>query len=233
MKTYLLLFLLLVCGSINAQQGKSSAAMVVKDSSGRIYGYEEWQAMLRNGDHVLKPEDPVDIQTAFFIVKLSDEYRDLRLSKLPRPKPSRFFSNGKKPGTFTATDMKGNTVNLEDLKGKVIVMNFWFMNCSPCRQEIPDLNKLVEKYRDNESVIFLAITPDHVAGLENFLLKIPFDYTIIPNGNDILMRYKVNSFPTHAILDKEGKIFFHTTGLAANTIYWVERSIKDLLSKEK
>jgi hypothetical protein len=41
----------------------------------------------------------------------------------------------------------------------------------------------------------------------------------------------VRLYPTHVILDTEGKVYFHTSGLAMNTIYWIKKSIKELLVK--
>jgi hypothetical protein len=38
-------------------------------------------------------------------------------------------------------------------------------------------------------------------------------------------------YPTHVIVDAEGKVYFHTSGLAVNTVYWINKSIKELLAK--
>ena len=66
---------------------------------------------------------------------------------MPKPNESKYFTTGKSFGKFKTTDMNGNKINTQDLKGKTIVMNFWFINCPPCRTEIPHLNKLVDKYK--------------------------------------------------------------------------------------
>lgn len=48
---------------------------------------------------------------------------------------------------FSVTDINGNEYSLESLKGKIIVLNFWFVECKPCVQEMPELNELVEIYK--------------------------------------------------------------------------------------
>ena len=56
---------------------------------------------------------------------------------------------------FSAADMNGKTYSLSSLKGKIVVINFWFVECKPCLIEMPDLNEIVEKYK-SEEVVFLA-----------------------------------------------------------------------------
>ena len=49
---------------------------------------------------------------------------------------------------FTITDAEGNQVNLSDFFGKPIVLNFWASWCGPCRQEMPEVKKIYEQYKD-------------------------------------------------------------------------------------
>jgi len=53
---------------------------------------------------------------------------------------------------FSAVDMNGNSYSLGILKGKVVVINFWFVECKPCVIEMPELNEIVEKYKSEEVV---------------------------------------------------------------------------------
>ena len=46
------------------------------------------------------------------------------------------------PVSFTGTDEKGDTVSSADYAGQVLVLNFWYAGCAPCRAEAPDLEKL-------------------------------------------------------------------------------------------
>ena len=49
---------------------------------------------------------------------------------------------------FTLKDLNGNRVGLSDFKGKVVVLNFWATWCGPCREEIPHMDALYQKYKD-------------------------------------------------------------------------------------
>jgi thiol-disulfide isomerase/thioredoxin len=231
MRIACLFFLLFVFSNLSAQN-TDPRNMVVKDSSGQLYPFDIWQALFMKGNYILKPEHPKEKNTAYFLVRISEEERKVRLEKMPKPRPSNFFKNGKKVQLFKSEDLAGNKLDLTEAKGKIIVLNFWFINCKPCRMEIPDLNTLVDSFRNNEKVLFVGIALDDKDAINKFINTNPFRYTLVPAGNYIAGLYSVKSFPTHAVIDQEGKVYFHTTGLALNTVYWVEKSIRELLAKE-
>jgi peroxiredoxin len=112
---------------------------------------------------------------------------------------------------FATEDLNGKKYSLDGLKGKVIVMNFWFIACGPCVAEMPELNKMVKEYEEKE-IVFLGFALDPREKLNSFLEKRPFDYVIFPGSDDLIAKYKINVFPTHLIIDKEGKIKYHFTG---------------------
>ncbi len=58
---------------------------------------------------------------------------------------------------FTGVDLNGKEWNLEKLQGKIAVINFWFINCAPCKEEMPALNELKAKYADQENIEFIDI----------------------------------------------------------------------------
>ncbi|NVK52829.1 MAG: TlpA family protein disulfide reductase [Flavobacteriaceae bacterium] len=113
---------------------------------------------------------------------------------------------GKTIKPFNVNDIYGNSYSSESLKGKVVVMNFWFIACTPCVQEIPDLNEVVEKYLDRDDVVFLAFAKDTESLLGKFLAHTQFEYNIIPRATSISKLYNVYAYPTHIVVDKKGMI---------------------------
>ncbi|MBE7169361.1 MAG: TlpA family protein disulfide reductase [Williamsia sp.] len=229
---YLLLCSLLICTlNLQAQNSpiKVTEASTVKDSSGVVYPFIIWRALLMNSEYIIQPIDPQDQNTAFLLVKLSEEQKNKRLERMLKPRESTFFKTGKEFSLFKTSDIDHNKINLKEEKGKIIVLNFWFIDCPPCRMEIPALNELVEAYKGNDSVRFIAIALDVKPDLKYFLKSTPFNYTIVDDGRYLATRYGVRAFPTHVIIDQQGKIYFHTVGLAMNTAYWLKKSIDELL----
>ncbi len=204
-------------------------ALEVRDSAGTIYPTFVWQQLTRSGKYGVRIMP--DRKTAL-LVKYSSAEINERFSKMPKPVESRFFRTGEKITPFREKDMLGNRFNLKELIGKVVVLNFWFINCPPCRMEMPELNEMVEEYKMNPDVVFIAVALDSKYDIEDFLKSHPFAYHIIDNGGYIAQQYGINSYPTHAVVDRQGKVLFHTTGLATNTVQWVKKSIDEALVKQ-
>lgn len=145
--------------------------------------------------------------------------------------PGGDFMLGKKPANFVLKDLDGKKVRLEDYRGKVVALNFWFIGCKPCVMEMPELNEIVEEFKD-EDIAFLAIALDKGNNIEKFLQKTPFDYQIMPDGRSVTNRYGIFSYPTHLILNKEGEVVFSQQGYFAGLKYTLKKKIKDLLDGE-
>jgi len=121
---------------------------------------------------------------------------------------------GKPFPDFTLTDLSGTTHTSESIKGKVVAINLWFTACAPCIHEMPELNKIVGEYKENEDVLFLAFALDPKGSrLDKFLKKHKFDYNIIPDSQKYITK-KVNppGYPTHIVLDKNSNVVFLFSG---------------------
>jgi peroxiredoxin len=123
---------------------------------------------------------------------------------------------------FKGITLDGKTVDFADLRGKVVVLNLWFINCPNCIEEIKLLNQVVDDYKDNKDVVFIGLASNTKPDLEKFLKKNPFKYQIIPNaGQFMLFKYGVAGkngeyhlgYPTHVVVDKEGRIVLKIEGI--------------------
>ena len=129
--------------------------------------------------------------------------------------PEADFEQGEYALDFLAIDMNGNYVKLSDLKGKVVVLNFWFIQCKPCIMEMPELNEVADSY-DSDDVVFIGITFDSKELVENFLKQTKFNYTITPDASDAITIYGVNSYPTNMVINQDGQIVLKEIGYRTN-----------------
>lgn len=132
--------------------------------------------------------------------------------------------------SFSFSDANGKKMSTADLRGKVVFINFWATWCPPCRAEMPSLNALYNKFKDDDRFVFLFINED-----ENF--SKPKKY-LQNNGFDIPIASRVGSapssifsgtLPTTVVLDKEGNVVLKHEGMAGyNTSDFIQQ-LKDLL----
>ncbi len=115
------------------------------------------------------------------------------------------FMKGQKALDFERVDLAGQKVSPSAMSGKVVVMNFWFAACSPCKEEVPEFIKLKERYKDKE-VEFVAVTYDSPSVAKGFADKTGFDFRIVPSSRDIMDAYKILIYPTTVIVDKNGVV---------------------------
>jgi thiol-disulfide isomerase/thioredoxin len=214
--------------SYNNKLYNVSQTSIVKDTAGQSYVYKDWLNMLVSWEYDIKPSDPGNNQTSFLLVRISKEEQQRRLGQSARPPESNAFKTGKKISAFKARDMHGVEFDSKELKGKIVVLNFWFIKCPPCQMERPYLNELVKEYAANDNIVFIAIALDNKASLDSFLKENPFDYHVIPDGRAIANENKVEGYPTHVILDKEGKIVFSGVSYNAVTGYWMRKTIEEI-----
>lgn len=121
------------------------------------------------------------------------------------------FNAGEEVPNVIAKDIDGNTINLHQLKGKIVVLNFWFTGCKPCIDEMPELNKLVKKYK-NSNVEFVSITFETKAAVEKFLKQTNFDFKHIVNSEELLNVFKIKAFPTTIVVNKDGTMLIKQLG---------------------
>lgn len=92
---------------------------------------------------------------------------------------------------------------------KIIVINWWATSCLPCIEEIPVLNKLVDKYQ-NQNIEFIAIVWDQ-SNHSKFIDKHPFKYIQSFTTRELTELFG-EVFPRHIIVDKNGKILLNKLG---------------------
>ena len=126
--------------------------------------------------------------------------------------------------------LDGGTIDLMTLRGKPVVINWWHTTCSPCIAEMPELNKLVEKYEGHD-IEFLAIANNEMAELTPFLKRHPFAYNIAL-GDEEAMRILGQIYPRHVIIDGDGKVVLDLNSGSSDVIDQIDEVISSLLVSE-
>ena len=189
---------------------------------------EEFMKVMSSGDFIPEVFMDKNKEVKAFVLRKATALEKSQMIEMDDNMSSRNDLQGKPAMSFQATDIFGNNYTLESLKGKVIVMNFWFVECKPCVIEMPELNKLVDKYKNSE-VVFLGFATNDKSKIENFLKKTTYKYNIIPDAKEAVKSYNINAFPTHLVIDKNSTISFTAVGLGPNTIEDLDKNIESLI----
>lgn len=115
---------------------------------------------------------------------------------------------------FSLATRDGKTVTSGDLRRHVVVLAFWATWCSPCRQELPDLQKVYERYKDSPNTTFYAVGGpwggDTIGKEAAFASQINVSLPLAFDSHGAAGALGVQGFPALVILDGNGHIrLFH------------------------
>lgn len=171
---------------------------------------ESFLDQLVNGNFIpirLKSVDSIYCYKLFKIQPKSDTSIKATINQIAFDALKNYKMEGTAFPKFSFKDLDGNVVSNETMKGKIIVIKCWYIHCIACIKEFPQVNQLVEKYKDRKDILFISLAEDTPEELKVFLARKPLSYSVIPNMKMYMNEtLDLNAFPTHFVLNKEGII---------------------------
>jgi peroxiredoxin len=114
---------------------------------------------------------------------------------------------GEQAPDFELETLDGETVKLSDLQGKAVLVNFWATWCKPCRDEMPAIQSVYDRYRNQGFEVVgvnIAETPVSVRG---FVRQQELDFPIVLDRDRAVTRqYNIGPIPSSVFLDKNGEV---------------------------
>ena len=115
---------------------------------------------------------------------------------------------------FTATDVNSKVYTSADFTGKVLVLDFWFTGCVPCKMEMPYMDKIAESMKD-DSIQFISMSLDTGKQLLDTWKEMVKDQKgvvlnlNVPQGfkSPLAQKFGIRSVPRIVIIDQHGKIY--------------------------
>ncbi len=140
------------------------------------------------------------------------------------------LKNGITAPNWKLVSLTKDSVSLSDFKGRVVLIDFFYSSCYPCRLAIPELEALYKKFKDDGFVV-VGIDPvdKKIPELEKFVSKTGISYPVLLSGKEIPKMWNVSSYPTIYILDTSGKIIYSIVGYGEGIKDEIERIITKLL----
>ncbi len=133
---------------------------------------------------------------------------------------------------FTLLDMDDEIYTLSSYRGKVVMLNFWATWCPPCRREMPSLERLYSKLKDQGFVVIAVNqfeSPDLVFEFTGRLSLEPTFPILFDRDSRVAEQFGVKGLPTTYLLDKDGRIRYRAIGGREFDHAEIEEMIKGLL----
>jgi peroxiredoxin len=115
---------------------------------------------------------------------------------------------------FVIKDAAGKELKLADYRGNVVFLNFWYTTCAPCRQEMPDMERVNQTFKDRKFKMIPISTDTNFEDVQKFYeeFKLTTMSSYLDPGKQIATRYNVYKFPETYIIDANGIVLKHYIG---------------------
>jgi len=140
----------------------------------------------------------------------------------PRRPPSELLPVGQPAPDWSLKDGQGRVHSLADLRGKVVLLDFWAEWCGPCKNALPVLQSLHERYGPKGLIVVGIDNPDGDAAATQraaaYFAARGYTYTALPEGDVVAKAYKVDVLPTLYLIDRGGTIVYGKAGTGQGEI---------------
>jgi cytochrome oxidase Cu insertion factor (SCO1/SenC/PrrC family) len=214
-RSFILVVLLMVSLSAIAQRNHVTKATVYTDVEGTVLSRQVYLSKLQSKLFV---SDKAQITNSVIT----------SISLRPAPAPDSVRTQAVSPvrtyltaaPAFSLADINGQAYDLAALRGKVVVLNFWFIKCGVCQQEMPALKQLVNDYRTNSKVVFISFARDDADRLRRYVAsKGDFGFAVLPLPPMLAQEFGIEGYPTTAVIDQNGRYAYDKEGYSGSLQY--------------
>ena len=133
---------------------------------------------------------------------------------------------------FTLPASNGENIRLSEHVGEVVMINFWASWCAPCREEMPLLDNLYDKYKDLGFTILGVNLDENQQDAAKVLDQIPVTFPILFDPKSEISRlYKVSAMPTTVLIDRDGNFRALHKGYLPGFVDKYEEAVKELIKE--
>jgi peroxiredoxin len=131
---------------------------------------------------------------------------------------------------FTLRSSNGPNLRLQEQRGRVVMVNFWATWCGPCRQEMPQLSRLYDKYRSAGFTLLGVSVDDDARHASDVASRLGLNFPVLLDSDKAVSKaYDLSTMPTTYLIDRDGRVRYIHKGYVAGTEEAYEREIRELL----
>ena len=133
---------------------------------------------------------------------------------------------------FTLKSSNGKNLRLSEHRGEVVMINFWATWCGPCREEMPLLNRLHEKYRKAGFTLLGVNVDDKPQAAKDMARQLGIGFPVLfDSDKQLSRRYDIDAMPSTLLIDRDGKVRYIHRGYRPGDETRYEEKIKELLKQ--
>ena len=131
---------------------------------------------------------------------------------------------------FALRSLSGPNLRLQEQRGKVVMINFWATWCGPCRQEMPHLSRLYDKYRAAGFVLLGVNVDDDARRAGEMAQRLALPFPVLFDSEKTVSRlYDLGTMPSSVLIDRDGRVRYIHLGYQAGFEDLYEKQIRELL----
>ena len=131
---------------------------------------------------------------------------------------------------FTLRSVGGKNLRLQEQRGQVVLVNFWATWCGPCRQEMPHLNALYDKYRSSGFVLLGVNIDDDPKAAADLATKLGVRFPVLLDTDKRVSKvYDMSAMPATLLIDRDGRVRHIHRGYREGVERTYEEQVRGLL----
>src|SRR5579863_1593177 len=132
---------------------------------------------------------------------------------------------------LNVSGIAGSSVNLGSDRGKVVLLDFWAVDCGLCVKEIPWYVEFDKKYHDQGlRLLGIDVLEESPAKIKPFMQKAHMNHPVAVGNDDIKNRFQAEELPKTLLIDRQGRVAVSHAGIVDRDEF--ERDIQELLKEQ-
>jgi peroxiredoxin len=170
----------------------------------RVFAIKKWR-------EILIGLALVAVSVGLYVIFFTDnqttrEVREIRSAFRPKV--------GDPAPDFTLPSLGGNPIHLSNYRGKVVFLNFWATWCPPCREEMPSMESLYQRFKGRDfEMLAVSIDTKGADRVQSFVATYGLTFPVLLDPNKKVYRlYGLTGIPETFVINKTGDIIFKIIG---------------------
>jgi peroxiredoxin len=131
---------------------------------------------------------------------------------------------------FTLHSVAGANLRLQEQRGQVVMLNFWASWCAPCRQEMPQLDRLYEKYHAAGFQLLGVNVDEDARNAAGVSSKLGLHFPVLLDTEKRVSRlYDLSTMPSTVLIDRDGRVRYIHRGYKDGYEQTYDEQIRELL----